>query len=823
MGAPSRPEPLPEPSKDDFKNDARRLTEQGLKVIAGNGLRRGSCTCSLGPECKSPGKHPWFTEWTTRMRDLDDQCAFIDRRPPGEVNIGVLAGAASGVIVLDVDPRNGGNESLAALEKKHGQLPLTVESRTGGGGKHYYFRVSGRPVPVGSNGKIAPGIDIKGDRGYVVAPPSVSGSGPYTWIHAPWDVPVADAPAWLLAEIDRVSPPKVANDDAPERGHFPPAREEEIEAAREDLRRHGPAIEGQGGDKHTFVACAILLNDHALPVDQAEPLILEWNKTCQPPWEEHELLRKLPGGLKYAQHPRGYKRKPVIQLVAGKLSEITTQAEQALLNAGVQVFSRGGALVRPVVEEVEAAHGRRTKVARLTQVTPTYARDLMSHYATFQRRNVKKDGWVTADPPAEVAQTWVARAGDWKVHAIAGLITTPTMRPDGTILDRPGFDPATRLVLMAPPSMPPIPDAPTRSDAAQALGLYSDLLIEFPFADDASRSVGLSGLITPVVRGAFSVAPAHAATASTPGTGKSFLWDTSAAICIGQPMPVMAAGQTEEESEKRLGAAVITGQPVIALDNVNGGIGGDAFCQIIERPVVDVRILGRSELARVESRSTVFLTGNNLQILGDATRRVLLARLEANMERPELRQFKSNPVEKVLADRGRYVAAALTIVRAYVAAGKLGLAPRLGSFEGWSDTVRGALIWLGCADPAATMETARAEDPLMVLLRATLSSWAAHIGTGRSTARTAAEVLRIAEGLETVEQFRRPETAEPFQALREAVLGVASNRGRPDARTFGKWLARNKGRIVAGLRLQGEADSHGHASKWWVEPHGNCG
>lgn len=114
---------------------------------------------------------------------------------------------------------------------------------------------------------------------------------------------------------------------------------------------------------------------------------------------------------------------------------------------------------------------------------------------------------------------------------------------------------------------------------------------------------------------------------------------------------------------------------------MNGDLGGDALCQIIERPVVEIRILGKSELVRIESRSTVFATSNNLGVVSDMTRRVLRCRLDPKRERPELRRFRWRPVAAVLADRGRYVAAALTVVRAYVAAGMPGRAPRLASFE----------------------------------------------------------------------------------------------------------------------------------------------
>ena len=90
--------------------------------------------------------------------------------------------------------------------------------------------------------------------------------------------------------------------------------------------------------------------------------------------------------------------------------------------------------------------------------------------------------------------------------------------------------------------------------------------------------------------------PMHVVDAPVPGAGKSYVLDTTAVISTGQLMPVIAAGRTAEETEKRLGSALLAGQPLITIDNVSGELSGDALCQIIERPRPQVRILGKSEL-----------------------------------------------------------------------------------------------------------------------------------------------------------------------------------------------------------------------------------
>jgi putative DNA primase/helicase len=318
------------------------------------------------------------------------------------------------------------------------------------------------------------------------------------------------------------------------------------------------------------------------------------------------------------------------------------------------------------------------------------------------------------------------------------------------------------------------------------------------------------------VRAAFSVAPMHAICAPAAGTGKSYLLDVAAAISIGHPCPVMAAGRTEEETEKRLAATLLAGQPIINLDNVNGDLGGDALCQIIERPIVEIRILGKSERVRIEARCTVFATGNNLRLLGDMTRRVLRCTLDANQERPELRQFKRDPVAEVLADRGRYVAAALTIVRAYIAAGRPCVASRLASFEGWSDTVRSALIWLGRADPLETMDAARKDDPMLQGMEAVFAGLKEAIGIGQKT--SVAEIIQLADEMSSVSLFNSSATPQSkYPGLKEGLQNVAGDRaGIIDRRELGKWLSRHKGRIAKGVRLEGEADEHGHAARWWL-------
>ncbi len=246
---------------------------------------------------------------------------------------------------------------------------------------------------------------------------------------------------------------------------------------------------------------------------------------------------------------------PIIKVKAGKLSTLATKAEELLITAAVPVYQRGGALVRPIIETVDASHGRKTKIATLKVLDTIYMRDILGRHASWVKQSKDEGGkksTTPVDPPTSVASTILARVGDWKLPAISGVISTPTMRPDGSLLTEQGFDEATRLLLVEPPAMPAIKDEPTKDDALAALKLIEGLLTGFPFVDDVARAVALSGIITPVVRGAFSVSPLHAGRAPTAGSGKSFLWDVVASIAIGQLAPVMSTGASTEEMEKRL-------------------------------------------------------------------------------------------------------------------------------------------------------------------------------------------------------------------------------------------------------------------------------
>lgn len=505
---------------------------------------------------------------------------------------------------------------------------------------------------------------------------------------------------------------------------------------------------------------------------------------------------------------------PLIQVKGGALPELATEGERALLISDLPVFQRGRSLVRPIAQEVSASGGRTTVTAGLREISGPMMIDMLAQAAEWQVWNARKKALVATDPPNMVASIILSRAGSWSLPIVAGVTTTPTLRPDGTILTATGYDAATRLFHVADPDlvMPSIVASPSREDANQALTLLNALLEGFPFVSPTDRAVALSALITPVVRGAMPVAPLHAIRASTAGTGKSFLADLVSAIATGRPCPVVAAGQTAEETEKRLVGLIMGGFPLISIDNCNDELGGDLLCQVIERPLVRIRPLGRSEIMELESRATLLATGNALRVRGDMTRRTLVCDLDANEERPETRSFTFDPVRRVLDDRGQFVAAALTVVRAYLVAGTPDRQSPLASFSEWSDLVRSALVWLGQSDPVASMDAAREDDPELTELREIVGLWRERLGidtglTARDIADTASCRVQDDHGNWTSELV--------MPDLFDALIRVAGERGAINTKRLGKWLLARERRIVDGLRLRRAAQkAHGGVVRW---------
>jgi len=345
-----------------------------------------------------------------------------------------------------------------------------------------------------------------------------------------------------------------------------------------------------------------------------------------------------------------------------------------------------------------------------------------------------------------------------------------------------------------------------------------------------------------VARGALDAAPLHAFRASAAGSGKSYLVDIASAVATGRICPTVAAGPKEEEQEKRLSGILQAGLSLASIDNLNGDLKGELLCQIVERPYVRVRPLGENLTIEVENSMVLCATGNQMRIVGDMNRRTVTCDLDAGMERPETRSFARDPVGEVMTGRARYVHAALTVVRAHLLAGCPGWdkgREELQSFGDWSRLVRGALVWLGKADPIETTRRSRDEDPDFVGLRTLLAAWRARFGLNHATGHTLREAIEAASTGAVMQAIRREEgvplestagfaasntsavsaehaAGEAAANLREALLAVAGVRGVMDLRGVGKWMSMHEKRIAGGLRFVRTDKDRNDVQRWKV-------
>jgi len=503
--------------------------------------------------------------------------------------------------------------------------------------------------------------------------------------------------------------------------------------------------------------------------------------------------------------------RPVIRIFAGFLHRAVDMAEGALMQAGLGYYQRGSMVVRPAMVPVAVSDGRTVDAPRLVDVKAHHMAEAFTRAANWKRFDKREGEWLSTDCPHRIAETFLAREGQWRLPVLTGIINCPTLRADGSILDLPGYDAQTGL-LFDPQDVrfPALPRDPDRDMALRALAYLKDLISTFPFVTDGDRAVALSAILTALVRRSLPTAPLHGFNAPTAGTGKSMLVDLASLIATARPAPVIAQGKSEEEMEKRLGAALIAGDVLIAIDNCEEPLGGELLCQTMTQTSLKVRILGKSVNAEVPSNAAIFATGNNLTFEGDMTRRALRATLDAGVERPELRAFDRDPLAMVTERRGDYVSAGLTVLRAFHIAGRPQQRAPLGSFADWSRWVRDALIWLGEADPCDTMEELRGADPKLEALTSVLEGWREVIGLQPANVRDVIE--RATE--QRPQLYGRAEFLHP--EFREALLRVAGEGGAINGRRLGKWIGSHQNRIVGGLRLVNAGVSAGF-TRWQLQ------
>ncbi|SMO57760.1 phage/plasmid primase, P4 family [Gracilimonas mengyeensis] len=248
-------------------NTALDLVDKGFHIIPLHTPQEND-GCSCGRSCGSQGKHPRISDWPNNATNNPNQVREWWRSWP-EANIGIVCGELSNLVVLDVDPRHGGEKSLDELEERLGNFTQTTTIITGGGGNHFYYRYPGQGKIKNSNGKLGDGLDIKTDGGYIVAPGCLHQSGQtYDWLIGLDEIKAF--PEKLIQALNK------------------PATKQKKEDKKHSLSSTDPIPEGERNN--TLFELGVLLRKKGANRIQIESELLDINaKRCSPPLDSSEV------------------------------------------------------------------------------------------------------------------------------------------------------------------------------------------------------------------------------------------------------------------------------------------------------------------------------------------------------------------------------------------------------------------------------------------------------------------------------------------------------------------------------------------------------
>ncbi|WP_432114046.1 bifunctional DNA primase/polymerase [Streptomyces sp. S1] len=392
---------------------------------------------------------------------------------------------------------------------------------------------------------------------------------------------------------------------------------------------------------------------------------------------------------------------------------------------------------------------------------------------------------------------------DWPLPPLRGIVTSPVIRPDGTLLQAPGYDAATGLYLHPRVALRRLQAEVTEESLAKAKDIVlHQMLADFPWEKPSDRAHYLGALLTPILRPYFhGPTPMFILSSTTSGAGKSLLKDIFkyAYGSSDTPWP-----ENDTELRKSITTQLYTtGQPVVVLDNLPNGY-------IIKSPVLSAlltaetwgdRVLGASASVTMPNDRLWILTGNGLQTGGDNGRRAMWVRINPNVPDPDQRDgFKVGDLRPWLrANASTVVAALVTMVRAWLAAGAKTVRTRKGDYSEWASLMAGLLDFLGVPGWMADRDDAMKQDSETAEWAAFLIAWNEKFGGQTITAGQAASSL-------TDSVPRHPKTGEP-----------------PTANALGSWLKARDGRFFGKIRVVRVWDSHKCQNQWRIEAHEQAG
>lgn len=464
------------------------------------------------------------------------------------------------------------------------------------------------------------------------------------------------------------------------------------------------------------------------------------------------------------------------------------------------LYTKDGGLVT-VSRPADGAFG-----AFIETVTVDVLRRLLSkHCSIFRLKYNKKDETfeeISCSPAVGALRSIVTQVHWQRIPRLAGLVTAPVMRPDGTILQAPGYDPKTGLYFDPSLSLEPIPDSPNGQQVDEAKSFVMDhVLGDFPWASPASAANFMALLMTPIMRPFVGgLSPMGAISATERGSGKTLL-----ANLIGSVHGMMSQSwlSQEEELRKSITSALSRPHPVVLFDNVGESDKVDSpnLAKLLTSQMWDGRILGTNTMGSFLNDRLWLVTGNSLELGGDIPQRAVMVRLDAKCPRPDLRSgFRIRDLESWLEEpenRAKVLRSLLVLARGWVCAGAQEVDFPMRGFRRWASAMAGLTEFMGLEDFLGNADEMEQHDGDTLTWAAFLDSWYQRFGEAERTAND----LR-----KTVDTFGPDTWAGTFITKSDGTV--------PSVRGLGMILSRRRGRFFGKYVLNGRLSEN--TWKWSV-------
>ena len=562
-----------------------------------------TCRGHGGRPCTGAGKVPVLSGWQGGVGDVQGV-------PWQDYNVGLALGGPARLVVLDVDGPQG-LASLTKLEAHHGALPPTLSALTGRG-THFYFVVpAGIALPGNSAGRLGAGLDVRGQGGQVVAPPSLHASGRrYTWGPR---LPIAEAPPWLAPAAGAHAPTCRATEasvDPPQEPPPAPPPPTDLEPLWGALRKRAGNLRRRGELAHAELRGRVVAR-RALAEPGARDAtllvvagLLSWALPLGTPAEVAVALLSgsivamdlEPEGSSYwleaaaekfrrASDSRTATEAGTRSARASTLSRVLALAPPRVLAGGstapidysgapdtpapprpeIRIGTDTHRLIREAAEAIGAdpsVYCRGGRLVRVLQEDPILSPPIvtpiphvlveaaLTEHSDWRTLRITAEGesWVSAIPPPRIV-TGVSDLGHWPtmVRRLEGVIETPTLRPDGTMITEPGYDSATGLLLVPHEEIDPLGD-----DPQVAVATLLDVFADFPTDRDCHRAAIVAMILTLAARHAIAgPTPLFLVEGNVRGAGKTLLAIAAAIVGLGRVPPMIRWPAEPDEQQKK--------------------------------------------------------------------------------------------------------------------------------------------------------------------------------------------------------------------------------------------------------------------------------